>query len=342
MIALSIKDDEVPERFRNWAVEDVHCGELFYYGRIQSLRFNTSDVDRWFPMSSRLSRITVGLEDQDGDILRSLLLPTNDNNKLVLIGKDVAVKWIDGGETTLGTGIVRGWKAGPGQVSVVVEDPMLIKFGVPIGPTLGDIWDDVDEKMSGNVVPQVYGRATRLPVAGGRVHNNELQVMIALGHNKNITDVRYDGDLLDRPAGGWTATEGIAARRGNPDLYQFSYLTFSSDTDRDPEKFEWSGGDARNWKWANAVTDFFRNNGLDKHVAENGAQDSFDTVQGLMQQLGWLVPDAHEGAIVVAGDKETVASVVQRMQNSWGVLFYADKEEQIQAALPFYKQQADC
>ena len=315
MIGLLLHLDSGTVRYSS---SDVSAHGDQYGGRLEAPSANKGKVDRWFPLSSSLSRSTFRLRDQDGSLIRQF-------RDECVVGKRADVVWLnDEGAPRLATGIVRSWGGGPGAVNVSIEDPSLLRFGSPLGPIMSDIFDDVDESLAGNLVPQVFGRATRLPVGGGAVRDGAISLVASMGE-REVTNVRYDGDLLDQST--WT-TE--VAGGSEP----YTIIRVTGDTERRMNNFEWSGGQTT-YTIGSMIIGILEQNGVGETEIN---RESFDAYDSLMVSRGLQRSgEIPEGAIVVAGTDETVSSILSRVQNSWGVMTYIGQDRRFHVEVPIWR-----
>ena len=315
MIGLLIHLDSGTVRYSS---SDVAAHGDQFGGRLQAPTANTGKVDRWFPLSSSLARSSFQLRDQDGTLIRQF-------RDECVVGKRADVVWLNQeGAPRLATGVVRSWGGGPGSVSISIEDPSLLRFGTPLGPIMSDIFDDLDERVAGNLVPQVFGRATRLPVGGGAVRDGAISLVACMGE-REVTNVRYDGELLDQSS--WTTQ--IA---GGSEPYTIIRVT--GDTERRVDDFEWSGGQTT-YTIGSMIIGVLEQNGVDPREISRA---SFDTYDQLMIDRGLQRSgDNPEGAIVVVGNDETVSSILSRVQNSWGVMTYIGQDRRFHVEVPIWR-----
>lgn len=302
---------------KRWAPDDIYARNQRWEGRMLSASADSAKVSRWLPMSSQLSRMTFGLRDQDGALAQQFRGES-------VIGREAEMYWVgDDSTIRLGRGVVRRWSGGAGRVSISVDDPGLLRFSVPIRPTFEEVEPDAPDDESPNLVPQVYGRATRLPVAGGVVRGGRI-VLTACQGRREVTALRYDGVLL--PLSEWTAEH---AQSGSMDGRTLIFV--DGDSERDPMDFEWSGGET-DATIGSMIRSALTTNGITQ--AEIDTQ-SFDDLDALLVERG-LAPaePPHEGALVIVGNDETLTSVIQRIQNSWGVLLHIGNDGAFRASLP--------
>ena len=304
---------------RRWASDDIYSRGNFYEGRILNPSASSAHVSRWLPMSTQLSRSTFGLRDADGELATLF-------QKESVSGRQAEVIWIgDEEDIQLFSGVVRQWKGGPGSVSLPLDDPALLRFGAALTPILSDIEPGADEDLAGNLVPQVFGRATRLPVAGGVVRDGQIELVASLG-DREVTNVRYDGTLLDKST--WEALCNCSADPAH------TIIRVSGDTSRDPSNFEWSGGET-SYTTGGMIQSVLRTNGVLETEIDS---DSFTAFDALLVRRGLMADrDDPEGSIVVIDREETISTILQRIQNSWGALVYIGAERKFRIGLPVYE-----
>ena len=239
------------------------------------------------------------------------------------------VVWIgDDADVRLTSGVIRNLSAGRGFVQFRIQDPALLRFGAGFSPILVDLEPDVDENISGNLVPQIYGRATRLPVAGGLVRSGNIELVAALGE-REVTAVRYEGTLLNEST--W---EAVCNCSNDP---SYTIIRVSGDNDRDVTKFEWSGGET-DYTLGGMIRSVLLTNGVLETELNSVSFNRFDRIMEArgLQSSG----DTPEGAIVVKDRDETISSILERVQNSWGIAIYLGSNRQFNVGIPVYDESA--
>ena len=319
MIGLIIYRDGDELRY---APDDITARGNFFEGRLSTPSASSATVNRWLPISVALSQSNFRIRDEDGEIAEIMREGT-------AAGREADVVWIgDDADVRLTSGVIRNLKAGRGFVRFQIQDPALLRFGSGLSPILVDIEPDVEEDIAGNLVPQVYGRATRLPVAGGLVRGGNIELVAALGE-REVTAVRYDGTLLAEST--W---EAICNCSSDP---AYTIIRVTGDNDRDVAKFEWSGGETEYTLGGMIHAVLLTNGVLETEI--NAA--SFDRFDRIMEARGLQAAgDTPEGAIVVKDRDETVNSVLERVQNSWGVATYLGSDRRIRIGIPVYDEDA--
>lgn len=316
MIGLKVARDADTLRF---ASDTIRARGNLYEGRLQSPSVDSAHVDRWFPTSARLSQSTFRLKDADGEMAGLV----QDGS---IAGRTAEVVWInEDSDVPLVSGQIRNLAISRGFVQFEVQDPALIRFASALTPILGDIEPTVDENIAGNLVVQVYGRATRLPVSGGLVRGGNIELIASLGH-REVTAVRYEGTLLDQAD--W---ESECSCGEDP---EYTIIRVSGDNDRDVSKFEWSGGEraADGYTIGGMIQNVLTTNGVTASEIDADSFNAFDqqlAARGLMSS-----GDTPEGAIVVSDRDETISSILQRVQNSWGVLVYLSPGRKFRVGIP--------
>ena len=319
MIGLIINRDGDELRY---APDDISVRGEFYEGRLSTPSASSAHVDRWLPISVALSQSSFRIRDEDGEIAEIMREGTT-------AGRTADVVWIgDDADVRLTSGVIRNISAGRGFVQFVIQDPALLRFGAGLSPILSDLEPDVSEDIAGNLVPQVYGRATRLPVAGGLIRSGNIELVVALGE-REVTAVRYEGKLLNEST--W---EAVCNCSNDP---AYTIIRVSGDNDRDVAKFEWSGGE----------TDYTLGGMIHAVLLTNGVLEaeinatSFDRFDRIMEARGLQSSeDTPEGAIVVKDRDETVNSILERVQNSWGVATYLGSDRRFSIGIPVYDEDA--
>ncbi len=311
------------KKIYSWASTDIHADGEFWEGRLESASASDSHVDRWVPMSSRLSRMTFTLRDQDGKLAKDFSSDA-DNAEKSLVGRNAELWSIGTGEPRkIASAVVRYWSSSAGKISLTLEDPALLNFGVPLGPKLIDVDSDADDRYAGNLVPQVYGRSTRIPFAGGRVINNSITLVACVG-DRPVNTVYYDGSII--PDAQWVReVSGEVGDRNTTTL-----VRVTGDTSRRIRDFEWSGGQ-EGYTVSGMISDVLRFNGVSQDKINVISFLNFDSI---LSSRGLFDNSSPEGSIVVSDYSETLSTVIEKIQQTWAVLLYLDVEGRFSLRFP--------
>ena len=307
-----------------WASTDIHASGEFWEGRLESASASDSHVDRWVPMSSRLSRMTFTLRDQDEKLAKKFSSDI-DRARDSLVGR-VANLWSLGAEEEprkIASAVVRYWSSSAGKISLTLEDPALLNFGVPLYPKLIDVDSQADDRYAGNLVPQVYGRSTRIPFAGGRVINNTITLIACVG-DRPVETVYYDGRII--PDAQWVRE--TSGEIGDENIVTTVRVT--GDTSRRIRDFEWSGGQT-GYTVSGMISDVLRFNGVRDDQINAISFLNFDTI---LRSRGLFDDESPEGSIVITDYGETLSTVIEKIQQTWAVLLYLDVDGRFSLRFP--------
>ena len=141
--------------------------------------------------------------------------------------------------------------------------------------------------------------------------------------DREVTAVRYDGTLLNEST--W---EAVCNCSNDP---AYTIIRVSGDNDRDVTKFEWSGGET-DYTLGGMIRSVLLTNGVLETELNSASFDRFDRIMETrgLQSSG----DTPEGAIVVKDRDETISSILERVQNSWGIATYLGSDRQFNVGIP--------
>ena len=301
----------------------------FWEGRIESVGASNAHVDRWMPFSSRLSRMTFTIRRSGwGTCKRVFRIQQNDFARSAPVGRHAEIYYLGGDTPRLDyTGVVRHWASNAGKISFTLEDPALLNFGVPLGPKLIDEDPQADDRFAGNLITQVYGRSTHIPFAGGKVEGNAI-VLVASTGSRQVDTVSYDGTPL--PDSQWVAENSCFSDGLTPGC---TIVRVGGDITRKVRDFEWSGGYTSGIPYtiSQLIRDVLTENGVPDTDIDG---ESFIRFDNLLSSRGLFDIDSPEGAIVLSDYTDTLATIIEKIQQTWAVLLYLNRDGKFALRFP--------